>query len=55
LAGRSGGVTEFQKTVNAMTNHDRNQWARAGYPGLKKKDLSALNDFIARRMQEKGS
>lgn len=25
---------EFQQIVNKMTNHERTQWARAGYPGL---------------------
>lgn len=28
-------IDEFQGIVNGMTNHERNQWARAGYPGLR--------------------
>jgi len=26
-------MTEFQVMVNKMTNWQRNQWAKAGYPG----------------------
>jgi len=33
----------FQRIVNHMTNHERNQWARMEYPGLKKKDALLLS------------
>ena len=25
-------LSELQPVINKMTNHERNQWARAGYP-----------------------
>lgn len=39
---------EGKKLVNSMTNYERNQWARAGYPGLKGSnyDLEQLRAFI---------
>lgn len=27
-------ATEFADVINSMTNWQRSQWARAGYPGL---------------------
>ena len=36
----------FNKVVNAMSNRQRNQWARAGYPGLSKKDPIGPSEFI---------
>ena len=35
-------MSEFNDLVNKMTNHERNQWARAGYPGLRRKDVEEL-------------
>lgn len=35
----------FQFIVNAMTNHERNLWARAGYPGLQKSEIEKLKPF----------
>lgn len=32
----------FGEIVEAMTNHERNQWARAGYPGLKQRSIDVL-------------
>lgn len=37
---------EFNKLVNSMSNHKRNKWARAGYPGLRHKDPKPLSKFI---------
>nr|WP_298685268.1 hypothetical protein [uncultured Dongia sp.] len=36
---------DFQFVVEAMTNRERKQWARAGYPGLRDKDLIKLKPF----------
>ncbi len=36
---------EFQALVNTMTNRQRTLWARAGYPGLRQKDIKALKRF----------
>lgn len=36
----------FNAMVNFMTNHERNQWARAGYPGLRAKKCAELLKFI---------
>ena len=35
-------ATEFNALVDKMTNHERNLWARAGYPGLEHKNMSLL-------------
>ena len=32
----------FNALVNKMTNHERNLWARAGYPGLLHKEIKKL-------------
>lgn len=32
----------FKAAVNRMWNNARNQWARKGYPGLKRKDVTKL-------------
>ena len=37
---------DFNAVVNTMSNHQRNQWARAGYPGLRKKDPEGPAKFI---------
>ena len=36
----------FNEVVNAMSNHERNQWARAGYPGMRAKDPAGPAKFI---------
>ena len=36
---------EFGDLVEKMTNHERNLWARAGYPGLKDKSTKALMPY----------
>jgi hypothetical protein len=36
---------DFQFVVEAMTNRERKQWARAGYPGLRDKNLIKLKPF----------
>ena len=50
-------TANFDDVINIMSNHSRNQWARAGYPGLKRKDTSGLAGFISlplllKRLQE---
>jgi hypothetical protein len=37
--------SEFQRLVNRMTNWERCQWAKAGYPGLRDKDDLMLRQF----------
>jgi len=32
----------FEEIVQKMTNRERNAWARAGYPGLAKRDVKLL-------------
>lgn len=32
----------FHVLTNTLTNHERNIWARKGYPGLRKKDPEPL-------------
>lgn len=39
---------EFQAIVNTMTNWERNRWARAGYPGLREKDVQAVYPYAGR-------
>ena len=36
----------FGCVVEKFTNHQRNQWARAGYPGLRGRDLSAIQQYL---------
>ena len=47
----------FNDVVNIMSNRSRNQWARAGYPGLKRKDINGPAEFVSpplllRKLQE---
>lgn len=37
-SGFEARIVEFNATVNGLSNWERNQWARDGYPGLRKKD-----------------
>lgn len=39
-------TADFNVVVNGMTNHQRHQWSRAGYPGLRKKDPQGPADFM---------
>lgn len=36
----------FNAMVKSMTGRQRKKWARAGYPGLKRRDRSALEPFM---------
>lgn len=54
---------EFTALVERMTNWERNQWARAGYPGLNRivgnkivqsKDVAILREYLDRAAQAKG-
>ncbi|KKL86527.1 hypothetical protein LCGC14_1943880, partial [marine sediment metagenome] len=38
---------EFNDLVNTMTNRQRTRWARTKYKGLVRKDIKALEKFIA--------
>jgi len=38
--------TSFNVVVNVMSNHERNQWARAGYLGLRGKDPTGPAEFV---------
>lgn len=35
----------YARAVNEMTNWQRNQWARAGYPGSKKREAKVVRGF----------
>ena len=35
----------FNMLVDKMTNHERNLWARAGYPGLRGKEIDKLEPY----------
>lgn len=37
--------TLFKKLVNKLGNWQRNQWARAGYPGLREKDPDKVEPY----------
>ena len=39
-------LASFNTVVNVMSNHERNQWARAGYPGLREKDPKGPAEFV---------
>lgn len=37
---------EYARSVNRLTNHQRNLWARAGYPGAEHRELEPLYRFV---------
>ena len=43
-------TVNFDNVVNIMSNHARNQWARAGYPGLREKDCNGPAKFISTQL-----
>lgn len=47
----------FKEVVNCMTNWQRNQWAKAGYKGLTKKDVNGplkyVSEGIIRRAEQR--
>ncbi len=47
IEGRDKKTLKFNALVNTMCNWDRNQWARAGYPGLRQKDIKPVRKFAA--------
>lgn len=38
---------EFAVTVERMTNRHRTEWARAGYPGVRERQLEKLWAFVS--------
>ncbi len=38
--------SDFAKEVEGLTGWQRNQWARAGYPGLRHENLVPLRPFL---------
>jgi hypothetical protein len=40
-------TADFNTVVNVMCNHERNMWARSGYPGLRRKDPKGPAKFIS--------
>lgn len=44
----------FRAVVEKMTNHERNLWARAGYPGLKHKETEKLKPYAAAAIRRLG-
>ena len=47
VEGRNKQAHEFNVLVNTMSNWQRNRWAKAGYPGLRQKDIKPLDKFVA--------
>ena len=43
----------FNAVVNQMSNWQRNQWARAGYPGLTRKNLMGPVRFLLAKRRVK--
>lgn len=37
---------DWPSLVNSMSNWERNQWARAGHPGLHKQEREKLVEFL---------
>jgi hypothetical protein len=49
------GRDRFEEIVQKMTNRERSAWARAGYPGLSKRDVAKLTPHAGaaiRRLEE---
>lgn len=38
--------SEFETTVNRMSNWQRSKWAQAGYPGLPKKEVDKVQSYL---------
>lgn len=36
----------FDKAVNKLTNWQRNQWSRAGYPGLRGREVNLIEPYL---------
>lgn len=36
----------FSQQVDRLTNHERNTWARRGYPGLQKHELGKMLEAV---------
>lgn len=57
LLNREPDEIRFDALVNKMTNHERHQWAKAGYPGLRGRvsdKLGSYADAAARRLDGVG-
>jgi hypothetical protein len=39
----------FKEIVNRLSNWQRNQWARDGYPGLRHEDVRLLDPYITKK------
>lgn len=48
---RSPEEQRFHAIVAKMANHERNLWARAGYPGLARKSVVDLQPYAAAAMR----
>lgn len=42
-----GAAAKFQAAIGRLNGWQRHQWARAGYPGLRARDIAALEPFAA--------
>ena len=40
--------SEFQAAVHKLSNWQRHQWAKAGYPGLHYAEMGGLAPFVGR-------
>ncbi len=43
---------EFASEVNGFTRGQRRAWAKAGYPGLRNRDLAKLAPYSSERLRE---
>lgn len=43
----------YQAAVNKLTNWERNQWARAGYPGMRAQSEKQVEEFMIARRRER--
>ncbi len=44
---RDERAVKFNAIVNSMSNWQRKRWAKAGYPGLRQKDIKPLEKYVA--------
>lgn len=43
----------YKEAVNKLTNWQRNQWARAGLPGLRRKEVDKVLPFLSKTKENR--
>lgn len=46
MFNRSATAAAFNAVINKMTNWQRNQWSKKGYPGLRKHEIELVQPFL---------